>query len=221
MTNLKKEGYTILNEATARIEEKKSIFICSIKRIEDEKSALLFINSIKEKYKDATHNVYAYITNNGISMRYSDDGEPQGTAGPPVLEVLKREEINDAACVVTRYFGGTLLGASGLIRAYSSCCREGVIAAKKIKRLNGCFIKLTCNYEMYGKLLNYIQKKNIKIKDTEFLENVTISLYCLEREFSSIKNDIIEMMNGSDEVSVINKLLLFVDENDKLMDFKS
>lgn len=217
---MKKEGYTILNEASAKMEEKKSVFICSIKRIEDERSAMSFINSIKGKYKDATHNVFAYITNNGISMRYSDDGEPQGTAGPPVLEVLKREGLNDTACVVTRYFGGTLLGASGLIRAYSSCCKEGVDAAKKTMRLYGNLIQLKCNYDMYGKILNYIQKINVIIKNTEFLENVTISLLCLERDFPSIKNNIIEMMNGSDEISVKNKMLVFVDDNDRLMNIQ-
>ena len=97
------KDYTILNNSEVKFEEKKSVFICSISRVENENGALEFIDNIKSKYKDATHNVYAYITNNGISMRYSDDGEPQGTAGPPVLEVLKREGLNDVACVVTRY----------------------------------------------------------------------------------------------------------------------
>ena len=125
-----KEGYTILNQVEVSFEEKRSRFICNIKRISDESEAMEFIETIRSKYKDANHNVYAYITNNGISMRYSDDGEPQGTAGPPVLEVLKRENLIDVAVVVTRYFGGVLLGAGGLVRAYGASCKQGVDAGK-------------------------------------------------------------------------------------------
>lgn len=213
-----KEGYTILKQTEVSTEERKSIFICNIKRIEDEQDALNFINSIKEKYKDATHNVYAYITNNGISMRYSDDGEPQGTAGPPVLEVLKREGLNDVAAVVTRYFGGILLGAGGLIRAYGSSCKAGIDAGKKVMRLEGCYFYIICDYDRYGKLNNYLLKKNIKITGTEFTENIKLNILCLKKDFEGIRGDIIEMMNGKNIVESHDKTMCFVDENGMLME---
>lgn len=213
-----KEGYTILNNTEVSLEERKSIFICNIKRITDEQDALGFVNSIKEKYKDATHNVYAYITNNGISMRYSDDGEPQGTAGPPVLEVLKREGLNDVAAVVTRYFGGILLGAGGLIRAYGGACKAGIDAGKKVMRLEGCDFYITLDYDKYGKINNYLQKKNIKIIGTEFTEIIKMNILCLRSDFEGIKGDINEMMNGNDIISMNDKTMCFVDENGILME---
>jgi uncharacterized YigZ family protein len=213
-----KIDFTLLNDTEVSFEEKKSIFICNIKRIIDEKDAIDYINSIKLKYKDASHNVYAYITNNGISMRYSDDGEPQGTAGPPILEVLKREELMDVAAVVTRYFGGTLLGAGGLIRAYSTSCKQGIDSAKKIKRAAGCVFDIECDYEKYGKLNNYFQKKNVILKGNEFFENVTMKILCLDKDFEFIKCDIIEMMNGNDIIKKKNLTACFISDKDEIME---
>lgn len=213
-----KEGYTILKQSEVSFEERKSIFICNIKRIENEHDAMDFVNSIKEKYKDATHNVYAYITNNGISMRYSDDGEPQGTAGPPVLEVLKREGLNDVVAVVTRYFGGILLGAGGLIRAYGNSCKTGVDAGIRVMRLEGCDFYIIIDYDKYGKLNNYLQRKNIKIINTEFMENIKLNIVCLKKDFQIIKNDIINMMNGKDIIIENDNIMCYVDENENLME---
>ncbi|TDT47632.1 YigZ family protein [Fonticella tunisiensis] len=215
---MKRQDYTVLNQVEVSFEERKSLFICNIKRISDEKEAMDFINSIREKYKDATHNVFAYITNNGISMRYSDDGEPQGTAGPPVLEVLKREGLNDVAVVVTRYFGGILLGAGGLVRAYGASCKQGVDAAKKVKRVEGILFKLVCPYDRYGKINNYFQSRNVVIRETEFLESITMKILCIKKDFEKIHGDIIEMMNGNDIISIQEELLCFVDDNEVLME---
>ena len=215
---MSREGYTILNQVEVSFEEKRSLFICNIKRISNEAEAVEFIGSIREKYKDATHNVYAYITNNGISMRYSDDGEPQGTAGPPVLEVLKREELNDVAVVVTRYFGGVMLGAGGLVRAYGASCKQGVDGGKKVKRLQGVAFSLKCEYDKYGKVNNYLQSKNILIKSSEFMEAITMELICLKRDYDKFHCDIIEMMNGNDIIELKPELLCFVDEGEKLME---
>ena len=213
-----KIDYTILNNAEVSFEEKKSVFICNIKRIMNEKEALEYISMVKLKYKDASHNVYAYITNNGISMRYSDDGEPQGTAGPPILEVLKREELMDVVVVVTRYFGGTLLGAGGLIRAYTTSCKQGIDCGKKIKRMVGCLFELECDYEKYGKLNNYFQKKNVILKGNEFFENVTMKILCFDRDFEIIKGDIIEMMNGNDIIKSKDLLSCFISDKDEIME---
>ncbi|KMT21252.1 YigZ family protein [Clostridium cylindrosporum] len=212
------EDYTILKNLEVSFEEKKSQFICNIKRISNEKEAMEFVGEIKEKYKDARHNVFAYVTNNRISMRYSDDGEPQGTAGPPVLEVLKREQLNDVVVVVTRYFGGIMLGAGGLIRAYGASCKQGIDAGIKVKRLEGCRFNITCDYEKYGKINNYLQALNIKIEEVNFLENVTIDVISLKKDFDSIKNEIIEMMNGNNIISEEKTVQCFVDENEVLME---
>ncbi|MEG0691235.1 MAG: YigZ family protein [Clostridium sp.] len=213
-----KEDYTILKDMEVSFEERKSLFICNIKRISNEAEAMEFINSIKAKYKDATHNVFAYVTNNKISMRYSDDGEPQGTAGPPALEVLKREGINDVAVVVTRYFGGILLGAGGLIRAYGASCKQGVDAAVKVKRVEGVNFTITCDYEKYGKINNYLQGLNIKIREVVFLENVAIHITGLMCDFDSINADIIEMVNGDNIIEVESNIRCFVDEQGLLME---
>lgn len=215
---MNKEFYTVLNDVEVSFEEKKSIFICNIKRIENEEEAISFINKIKEKYKDATHNVYAYITNSSISMRYSDDGEPQGTAGSPVLEVLKKEELNNVAAVVTRYFGGTLLGASGLIRAYSTSCKMGIDAAKKVKCVQGCIFEMTFDYDKYGKIQNYLQRKNIIINSSEFLEKIKLTITCLKDDYDIIHSDMIEFMNGHNICSLKYDIMCYVDANNKIME---
>jgi uncharacterized YigZ family protein len=213
-----KDDFTILKEVEVSFEERKSLFICNIKRITNEAEAMSFISSIREKYKDATHNVYAYITNKGISMRYSDDGEPQGTAGPPVLEVLKREGLNDVAVVVTRYFGGIMLGAGGLIRAYGASCKQGIDEGKKVKRMEGCSFELVCDYEKYGKINNYLQSQNIINKGSEFLENIKMDIICLSRDYDKIKGDFTEMMNGKEIISLKEIFQCFVDESEKIME---
>lgn len=213
-----KEDYTILKNMEVSYEEKKSVFICNIKRISNEKEAMDFVNEIKVRYKDATHNVYSYVTNNKVSMRYSDDGEPQGTAGPPVLEVLKREGLNDVVVVVTRYFGGIMLGAGGLIRAYSTSCKQGVDAGVKVKRLLGCNFKILCDYEKYGKINNYLQGLNVKIIETSFLENVTIDIIVLMKDLESIKSELNEIMNGGNIILEEEEVQCFVDENEVLME---
>jgi uncharacterized YigZ family protein len=213
-----KDDFTILNQVEVSFEERKSLFICNIKRICNEEEAMSFIASIKEKYKDATHNVYAYITNKGISMRYSDDGEPQGTAGPPVLEVLKRESLNDVAVVVTRYFGGIMLGAGGLVRAYGASCKQGVDEGKKVKRKEGCSFELICDYEKYGKVNNYLQKQNIVNMGAEFLENIKMDIICLTKDYDRIKNDFTEMMNGKEIINFKENFQCFVDEDEQIME---
>ena len=125
-----KKYRTILAQAEAEIVEKKSRFIATVRPVKTEEEARAFIEEMKKKYWNATHNVFAYqIGERNELQRFSDDGEPQGTAGMPVLSVLKGEDIKDTAIVVTRYFGGTLLGTGGLVRAYGKSAKEGLLAA--------------------------------------------------------------------------------------------
>ena len=120
---------TVRNEASAEFEEKRSVFIGHAKHITSEQEALDFVKQIKKKYYDARHNVYAYVLSSAPVMRYSDDGEPQGTAGVPMLEAIRKSGVEDCVVVVTRYFGGILRGAGGLVRAYSHGTSVALAAA--------------------------------------------------------------------------------------------
>lgn len=125
-----KESYiTLAKEAKAEIVEKRSRFIATVRPVETEEDALAFLNQLRQDYWDATHNVYAYILEENQLTRYSDDGEPGGTAGMPVLDILRREKLSNLIVVVTRYFGGTLLGTGGLVHAYSKAAKAGIEAA--------------------------------------------------------------------------------------------
>ena len=148
---------TVLKEASVEMEEKKSRFIASVKPVASEEEALEFISCMKAKYWDASHNVYAYLVEGETTaQRFSDDGEPSGTAGMPVVEVIKRMEVQDLVVVVTRYFGGTLLGAAGLIRAYRKSASLGIEAAGIVKRLLCVEMSVVMEYSLLGKVQNLI-----------------------------------------------------------------
>ena len=169
---------TIEGSANDSFVEKKSEFIGYIKHVETDEQAVDFVNEIRAMHRKAKHNVYAYILRNGSITRYSDDGEPQGTAGVPVFEVLRKEGLTDVCCVVTRYFGGILLGGGGLVRAYSHAAKLAVDASER-KKMCTCYpIKLTTDYNLYGKLTNALPEFEVKITDTEFGSDVTVSLLC-------------------------------------------
>ncbi len=169
---------TVDGFAEASFIEKKSEFIGYIKHVETDEEAVDFINGIRAMHRKATHNVYAYILRNGSITRYSDDGEPQGTAGVPVFEVLRKEGLTDVCCVVTRYFGGILLGGGGLVRAYSHSAKIAVDAACR-KIMCSCFpIEITTDYNMYGKITNLLPEFEVKITDTRFESDVTVCLLC-------------------------------------------
>ena len=146
-------GYTtIYEEAQASFTEKKSEFIGHIAPVSTADEAVAFINRIKAENRKARHNVYAYVLREGNVSRYSDDGEPQGTGGVPVLDVINKSGLTDVCVVVTRYFGGILLGASGLTRAYSQGCSMAVNAARKMKMCECSRISFSCDYTLYGKV---------------------------------------------------------------------
>lgn len=156
----------------------KSRFIGYSKPIENEEDAIEFIDEIKQKHKDASHNVWAYTV--GMSMniqRYSDDGEPKGTAGIPVLEVIKKEDLRNVAVVVTRYFGGTKLGAGGLVRAYTKGAKIGLDAARIVAKHLYTKLFVQIEYTMLGKIQNEFANKGYIIKDIEYGENVKLTIY--------------------------------------------
>ena len=152
--------------------EKKSEFIGAAKPVKTEQEALEFLNSIRKKYSDARHNVYAYVLNQDNIQRYSDDGEPSGTGGMPVLGVITKSGLTDIAIVVTRYFGGTLLGTGGLVRAYSKAAADAVLAAQPvICRLCKCY-EITCDYTLSGKIAHILENPDYTLENTEYTDCV-------------------------------------------------
>lgn len=181
--------------------EKKSEFIGYITHVETNEAAVEFINSIRAEHRKATHNVYAYILREGNTARYSDDGEPQGTAGVPVLDVLQKEGLTDICCVVTRYFGGILLGGGGLVRAYSHSAKIAVDAAERQIMCRSYPVNITMDYDLYSKINYILPDFEVKILNTDFGADVTISLL-VKKEFAKPLSDkLIDVSNG--RISVV------------------
>lgn len=185
---------TLGKEASAEFTEKKSVFIGYAKPIKTAEEAEEFIASIKKKHADARHNVSAYMAGN--SVRYSDDGEPKGTGGVPVLEVLKKSGVDGAVVVVTRYFGGILLGAPGLVRAYSKAAAMAVEEAGIVTYRTYTECTVTCDYGFYDKLLYDIGRRTIIVDDTEFAGNITLRLAVLNEEYDAFAKAVYSMTSG-------------------------
>ena len=152
-------GYIrVKNSIEKEITIEKSRFICYTKMVETEEDAKVFVDGIRKKHPFATHNCYAYVVERGNIARFSDDGEPQGTAGIPMLEVLKNRNLKDTAVVVTRYFGGIKLGAGGLVRAYSSCTSAGLDEADVEENILSDLLKIKFGYDKYSLFLKFIEK---------------------------------------------------------------
>jgi len=196
---------TLKSAASAKIIEKKSVFIGYASPVKDEKEALDFIGKIKELHSDATHNVFGYYIKSGIYARYSDDGEPQGTAGVPVLDVIKKSGIDDAVVVVTRYFGGTLLGAGGLVRAYSSAAREAIEAAGIVtfEEYTECSIKMS--YSDHAKLKNELEKFSVITDDCEFSSDVILKIAVKSTLFEELSGKLNELTGGRISAEIIGK----------------
>ena len=159
------------------IVEKKSRFIATVQPVESEEEALAFVASMKKKYWNATHNCSAFVVGEHMELqRCSDDGEPSGTAGKPMLEVLTGQEIHNVVAVVTRYFGGTLLGTGGLIRAYTKSTQEGIQNSVVIEKCLGQKISLTCDYTTSGKIQYLTATDHIPVLDTVYTDNVTFEM---------------------------------------------
>lgn len=194
---LQKEYRTVLELATACYEDRRSRFIATVRPVDAEEEALEFISEVKTKYWDATHNVYAYcLGGNNTIQRFSDAGEPSGTAGLPVLETIKKMGIQDLAVVVTRYFGGTLLGAAGLIRAYGKSASLGIDAAGIVMRSLCSEITLMLEYPFYGRINSMIISKGYAVKSVEFAQDVIITVYVPVDEVGGFRESVIEATNA-------------------------
>jgi uncharacterized YigZ family protein len=211
------EYKTVYQYGQAEIIEKKSRFIASVKPVTTEQEAVDFINELKSKYWDATHNVYAYVIGNNNIQRYSDDGEPAGTAGIPTLEVIKKEQLQDVVVVVTRYFGGTLLGAGGLVRAYGRSAKEGLVAAGIIYMRLCDNIKIKTDYTLLGKIQNEIVNSGHIIDDTIYQEDVTLFVLVNAQQSEQFIQNMIDITNGRVNISKVATKYIAIDEKGKLL----
>ncbi|GAA0710707.1 YigZ family protein [Paraclostridium ghonii] len=196
--------YKTLHEfGTDEITIEKSTFIGYAKPIKTEEEAVEFINEIKKKHKDARHNVWAYTVGKSMNIqRYSDDGEPQGTAGIPTLEVIKKEDLRDVVVVVTRYFGGIKLGAGGLVRAYTKGAKLGLEAGKIIEKVMYQEVKIKIDYNQLGKVQNEIMNMGYFIKDTVYEDNVEIIVYSRVNEKETIIEKIKDITSATAQISL-------------------
>lgn len=187
---------TLGQSASAEIVEKKSVFIGYAAPVENEGEAIAFVKAIKKKHADARHNVYAYQLREGSIARYSDDGEPQGTAGIPVLDVIRKKGFTDAVIVVTRYFGGILLGAGGLVRAYSSVAAMAVEAAGIVTYDRFTVFTLTVSYSDHGKLTTLLAAANPLRDGIDYADGVTLRLALPTEEYGGFCRDVNEITAG-------------------------
>jgi uncharacterized YigZ family protein len=187
----------------------KSTFIGYAKPIKSEEEAIEFINEIKKKHKDARHNVWSYTVGKNMNIqRYSDDGEPQGTAGIPTLEVIKKEDLRDVVIVVTRYFGGIKLGAGGLVRAYTKGAKIGIEAGKVIQKVLYKEVGIKIDYTQLGKVQNEIMNMGYFIKDTIYEENVEIVVYSRSNEVEDIITKITDITSATANIQIGEELYL-------------
>lgn len=188
---------TVYSGGEAEIVEKKSRFIATVLPVKSEEEALAFIEAMRKKYWNATHNCFAYVIGEHFQVqRCSDDGEPSGTAGKPMLDVLFGEEIHDVAVVVTRYFGGTLLGTGGLVRAYSGATKEGLLASKVITKMYGKKYSIQTDYTGLGKIQYILGQRGLNVLDSIYTEKVELEVLLPVEEERSVLEEITEGTNG-------------------------
>ena len=197
-----KKRVTIAQNVSCEMEERKSIFIGHAAPIRSEEEARMFIEAKRKEYHDATHNVYAYMLNGGAIARYYDDGEPQGTAGMPVLNVLKMSGACDLCVVVTRYFGGILLGAGGLVRAYGAAAKNAVDAAGLAVFEQYALMKIIVTYSDYQRLTIALAKLGASEDLCDFGENVTVMAAIEAGRADEVAKTVSEMTYGKGEFTI-------------------
>ena len=185
--------------------EKKSRFIANLAPAKDENEAKEHIEKIKKRFSDATHNVYAYYIDHGTYARYSDDGEPQGTAGMPTLNALKMSGLTDICVVVTRYFGGILLGAGGLVRAYSGAARAAIESCQRVIYNPFAIVSTTIGYSEYKKLENKLDMLGGTIEERDFGQNVSLRISVPEDSVERLCVELRDLTSGASFVDIVAK----------------
>lgn len=185
------------------IEEKKSRFIAAVQSVHSEEEALAFLAAKKKEYYDARHNCHAFVIGESNQIqRCSDDGEPSGTAGRPMLEILLHEQLRDTIVVVTRYFGGTLLGTGGLVRAYQAAVQAGLAASRIAERRNGRELSIEAAYTDLDRLQRYAAKQAFTIHDSTYTENVTLKLMLPEAACQTVFAELTDLTEGRAKLSL-------------------
>lgn len=198
---------TIKENSTAEIVEKKSKFIANVFYVESQEEANKCLEEIRKKYFDARHNCFAYsvLAEEGIVNRFSDDGEPSGTAGSPMLNILNSNNITNTLVVVTRYFGGILLGTGGLVRAYSDVAKKAIDSIELVDIAKGKEVLIEISYQDVEKLKYYLNKSNISIRDTIYKENVEVYIDIENEKFEELNNNSRELNFQINRIEVIKE----------------
>ncbi len=192
--------FSVKNKGIEEIVIKKSRFIGYVAPVINEEEVQQILANTRERWPQARHYCYAYILKNG-GERYSDDGEPSGTAGVPILSVLRNNQIEDVICVVTRYFGGVLLGAPGLVRAYSQAASSALQTAG-IKKLELCaYLQISCDYTYWGNIEHKCMQDGILVENIEYLDIVKATVYCPLDYQESFISKVISLSNGTAEIT--------------------
>lgn len=193
---------TIAAPCTRTLVEKRSEFIATVTPIQTVEQATACIQDAHAAYRKARHHVYAYVLRDQNISRYSDDGEPQGTAGLPVLEVIRKQGLTDVCCVVSRIFGGVLLGANGLVRAYSQSCAQALREARTMEMCACCTMTILCDYNFYGKLQFALASDPVIFTDTQFTESVTVTLLVLAEQAQPLRDRLFDLSNGTISIAL-------------------
>ena len=195
-TAVNKDYKTVAREASDEFVEKRSRFIGYVKPVKTEEEAVAFINQKRSEHWDARHNVYAYSLREGNIKRYSDDGEPSGTAGMPVLDVIVKNEIYDVCVVVTRYFGGVLLGTGGLVRAYSQGSKIALESGGIVLMQSCSLCGVSCSYNRYGKVSSLVMENGATIDDTIYESDVKIKFHIPPEQLSQLNKKLADATSG-------------------------
>lgn len=193
---------TVAAPVTASFVEKKSEFIAYLAPVHTQEEAAQVIENVRREHRRARHNVYAYLLREGNASRYSDDGEPQGTAGMPILDVLQKNGLTDVCCVVTRYFGGVLLGANGLVRAYSHSAALAVEQAQ-VQIMLACYpVTVQSDYSLYGKIVYNLPQADLVQLDTVFEDQVQLKLLVRDTLWASLQKELIDLTGNQITIDV-------------------
>ena len=199
---MQEEYKTVYRGGEGEIVEKKSRFIATVRPVHSEEEVLAFIEEVKKKYWDARHNCFAYVIGvTNPTLRCSDDGEPAGTAGKPMLDVLLGNELRKVAVVVTRYFGGTLLGTGGLVRAYSGAVKAGLKASVVITKILGVKLHIETDYTTFGKIQYILAQRELKILDTVYTDKVELEVLVPKTELEQVMHAITEGTNAQADMT--------------------
>ena len=196
---------TVSHTAKTELVEKKSKFIAAVSPAQSERQALEFLAGVKAEYPDATHHVYAYIIDEKNIFRYSDDGEPGGTAGMPVLDTIRKEGLVDVCVVVARYFGGTLLGTGGLVHAYGASARQGLLAAGIVTRTLCNIVCVKADYDLVGRIQHHIAVKGYILEGTEYGNDVTFLVCCKIEDTDRFMKEMVDLTSGRAVCTVLEQ----------------